>query len=113
MLTVHQAVMPKEVLKALQPQADGFYLDATLGGGTHSMKILEASAPDGVLLSLDVDHRALERARLNQNEFGKRWIIRESNFKDLKFIAQEEGIGCCWIGAFKAKEIKRTFKARL
>ena len=59
----HQPVLYKEIIHALQPQTGGHYVDGTLGAGGHARGILEASAPDGQLLGLDVDPQALAIAR--------------------------------------------------
>jgi len=59
----HQPVLYKEIIHALQPQAGGRYVDGTLGAGGHARGILEACAPDGQLLGLDVDPQALTIAR--------------------------------------------------
>ncbi|MBI5842477.1 MAG: 16S rRNA (cytosine(1402)-N(4))-methyltransferase RsmH [Chloroflexi bacterium] len=59
----HQPVLYKEIIHALQPQRGGRYVDCTLGAGGHARGILEACAPDGLLLGLDVDPQALALAR--------------------------------------------------
>jgi len=59
----HQPVLYKEIIHALQPRTGGRYVDGTLGAGGHARGILEASAPDGQLLGLDVDPQALAIAR--------------------------------------------------
>ena len=59
----HQPVLYKEIIHALQPHAGGRYVDGTLGAGGHARGIMEASAPDGQLLGLDVDPQALAIAR--------------------------------------------------
>jgi len=59
----HQPVLYKEIIHALQPRRGGRYVDGTLGAGGHARGILEASAPDGQLLGLDVDPQALAIAR--------------------------------------------------
>ncbi|MDD2785553.1 MAG: 16S rRNA (cytosine(1402)-N(4))-methyltransferase RsmH [Patescibacteria group bacterium] len=89
--TQHRAVMVSEVIEALKPRSGGRYLDATLGGATHSQELLKLSAPDGRVLSLDVDLTALGRAREMQPAYGDRWKIVESNFRHLKQAAQESG----------------------
>ena len=63
METPHQPVLYKEIIHALQPQRGGRYVDCTLGAGGHARGILEACAPDGLLLGLDVDPQALALAR--------------------------------------------------
>ena len=42
----HTTVMRDEVVRALAPRAGGTYVDATLGGGGHTVAILEAE-PQG------------------------------------------------------------------
>jgi 16S rRNA (cytosine1402-N4)-methyltransferase len=59
----HQPVLYKEIIHALQPHARGRYVDGTLGAGGHARGVMEASAPDGQLLGLDVDPQALAIAR--------------------------------------------------
>jgi 16S rRNA (cytosine1402-N4)-methyltransferase len=59
----HKPVLYKEIIHALQPRSGGRYVDGTLGAGGHARGILEACAPDGQLLGLDVDPQALALAR--------------------------------------------------
>jgi 16S rRNA (cytosine1402-N4)-methyltransferase len=61
--TPHQPVLYKEIIHALQPKRGGRYVDGTVGAGGHARGILEACAPDGQLLGLDVDPQALALAR--------------------------------------------------
>lgn len=61
--TPHQSVLYKEIIHALQPKRGGRYVDGTLGAGGHARGIMEACAPDGQLLGLDVDPQALAIAR--------------------------------------------------
>ena len=59
----HKPVLYKEIIHALQPKSGGRYVDGTLGAGGHARGILEACAPDGQLLGLDVDPQALALSR--------------------------------------------------
>ena len=59
----HKPVLYQEIRHALQPRSGGRYVDGTLGAGGHARGILEACAPDGHLLGLDVDPQALAIAR--------------------------------------------------
>ncbi|MFZ2804271.1 MAG: 16S rRNA (cytosine(1402)-N(4))-methyltransferase RsmH [Patescibacteria group bacterium] len=88
--SIHIAVMTREAMDALRPTSGGKYLDATLGGGTHSNELLERSAPKGKVLSLDVDPVALDRAAMRFKPFGKRWKGVEGNFRHLDEIVQRE-----------------------
>lgn len=89
--TIHKAVMTEEAMDALKPHPGGIYIDATLGGGTHSAELLGRSGPDGRVMSLDVDPVALARARERSKEYGGRWKIVESNFRDIAVAAKENG----------------------
>jgi len=59
----HLPVLYKEIIHALQPHQGGRYVDGTLGAGGHARGIMEACAPDGQLLGLEVDPQALAITR--------------------------------------------------
>ena len=89
--SVHRPVMLDQVIELLKPQVGGRYLDATLGGAGHSLELLKSSAPEGQVLSLDVDPKALARAKSRQPEYGSRWKIAEANFRHLRAEAEKSG----------------------
>lgn len=72
---------------AVQPNDD--VLDATIGAGGHAAAILEATAPRGRLLGLDLDPAALERARQRLTSFGERAVLVRAPFADLTRVAGE------------------------
>lgn len=76
----HLSVMPAEVLSLLSPRPGGVYVDGTLGGAGHAKMILEASAPDGVLVGFDRDPEALDAARRRLASYGDRVKFVRSNF---------------------------------
>jgi 16S rRNA (cytosine1402-N4)-methyltransferase len=79
----HQPVLYKEIIHALQPQAGGRYVDGTLGAGGHARGIMEASAPDGLLLGLDVDPQALAIARRNLAPYEGRTHLVQASYTSL------------------------------
>ena len=89
----HLPVMLEEVMLALSPHPGSFQIDATVGGGGHAIRILEAAKPDGRLLGIDADPRAVERARRRLSAFGHRATIRQSNFEAISEVAGENGFG--------------------
>lgn len=89
--TAHVPVLPKEVIDLLEPRPGGLYVDATAGGGGHSRALLESSAPDGRVLSLDADPIAVERVTRALNEFGSRSVVVCENFRNLARIAKSAG----------------------
>ncbi len=76
----HQAVLYQETIDALAPRTGGRYLDGTVGAGGHAWGILQASAPDGHLLGLDVDPAALVLAAQRLAEFGERATVRRGSY---------------------------------
>jgi len=85
----HQPVLYHEIIHALQPVNKGFYVDGTLGAGGHARGILEASAPDGRLLGLDVDPQALALARETLAPYGERARLRQASYDSLSEILKE------------------------
>ena len=58
----HLTVLLREAVEALAIKPAGVYVDATFGRGGHSRAILEQLGPDGRLLALDRDPRAIAAA---------------------------------------------------
>ena len=85
----HVPVMVEEVMAALSPVPGSLHIDATLGGGGHARRILEATSPDGRLLGLDADRAAIARAGERLAEFGARATLRQANFEELGEVAKE------------------------
>ena len=83
-----------ETVSALRPRPGGRYLDGTFGGGGHTRALVEASAPHGIVLALDADPAAIDRARaLQQNpSIAQRLIPVRANFADLAAVAREQGV---------------------
>jgi 16S rRNA (cytosine1402-N4)-methyltransferase len=90
----HQPVLLLQTVTGLQPRPGGRYLDGTFGGGGHTRALLEASAPDGIVLALDADPAAIDRAHDMRNEprIGERLMPVRANFADLAPIAREHGM---------------------
>jgi 16S rRNA (cytosine1402-N4)-methyltransferase len=87
----HLPVMVEEVLESLAPAPGSFQIDATVGGGGHSVRVLEASSPDGRLLGLDADRAAIARAAKRLETFGDRVTLVQTNFENLADAAAEAG----------------------
>ena len=88
---VHASVMVRETLDALAPRSGGLYADATAGGGGHSRAILEASHPDGRVVAVDRDPRAVAAAREALAGYGARAIVVHGEYADLPSILEAQG----------------------
>ena len=87
----HLPVMPDEVLGTLAPAPGSLQIDATIGGGGHTERILEAASPDGRVLGLDADQAAIERVALRLARYGDRLVLRQANFRELASVAPAAG----------------------
>lgn len=87
----HRSVLLDDTLAQLAPRPGGRYLDGTLGGGGHSERILEASAPDGILVGLDRDPAALAAAGARLARFGERALLLRGRFSEMAQLAQAHG----------------------
>ena len=87
----HLPVLYKEIIHALQPTQGGRYVDGTLGAGGHARGILEACAPDGQLLGLDVDPQALAIARKTLAPYEHRIHLAQASYTTLTAQLQQLG----------------------
>lgn len=88
----HCPVLLNETIALLQPKQGGVYLDATLGGGGHSIELLKRIGPNGILIGIDRDLEAIEHTRRRLADFECKKIFVEANFRDLKSILDTQGI---------------------
>ena len=87
----HLSVLYKDIIHALSPCASGRYIDGTLGAGGHAVGILEASAPDGELLGIDLDPQALAIAEERLAGFDGRAHIVRASYLDMARQASQLG----------------------
>lgn len=91
----HEPVLLREVLELLHLHPGAYVVDGTLGGGGHSFYILEETAPDGHLLGLDRDTRALNAAAQRLKPFGERVTLKRANFSEMGAVLRQEGVAGC------------------
>ncbi|NBP80553.1 16S rRNA (cytosine(1402)-N(4))-methyltransferase [bacterium] len=60
--TCHTSVLPRETLDFLSPQPGATVVDGTLGGGGHTRLLAEAVGPEGLVIAIDRDATAIDRA---------------------------------------------------
>ena len=82
-LSPHQPVLYQQVLDYLRPASPGKYVDGTLGAGGHAAGILKASSPEGRLLALDVDRKAIEIAQERTKQYHAHIKIVHGSYADL------------------------------
>lgn len=89
--TPHQPVLYHEIIHALQPKSPGFYVDGTVGAGGHARGILEACAPDGRLLGLDLDPQALALAGETLAPYQPRFHLLQASYAALDSVLPQLG----------------------
>ena len=87
----HLPVLCQETIQAINPRSPGRYLDGTVGAGGHAAAILEACAPEGELLGLDVDPQALELAAARLAPFGSRVSLVQAHFSTIPDVLSHKG----------------------
>jgi 16S rRNA (cytosine1402-N4)-methyltransferase len=116
----HIPVLADEVMSTLAPAPGSLQIDATVGGGGHTERILEASSPDGRLLGLDADGAAIARVQGRlQPRFGDRLVLRQANFREVGTVAPEAGFdavdGCLFdlgLSSYQLADTDRGFGIR-
>lgn len=93
----HDSVLMNEVLEALDVQPGDTVVDATLGGAGHFKEILSALGEGGVIIGIDADSAAVERAReaYAQDRRPERPVAHlvNDNFRNISHILERLGVG--------------------
>jgi 16S rRNA (cytosine1402-N4)-methyltransferase len=79
----HIPVLVEEVMMLLRCESGQIFVDATLGGGGHSLEILKRTAPNGRVLGIEWDEEVICEARKKLEPFGDRIKIFHENFIQL------------------------------
>lgn len=87
---LHIPVLLNEAVEALQVSLGKKYIDATVGGGGHSLEIIKRG---GIVLGIDRDNEALEfvNRSLESEVRSQKLKVCKGNFSDIKQIAKENG----------------------
>ncbi len=88
-MPIHKPVLLSEAIEALQAQPGKRYVDCTLGSGGHAAAILAKIMPDGQLLGIDADPKAIELAENSLAKHTESTILINANFANLEIICRE------------------------
>jgi len=88
---MHIPVLLNQVLNYFEPSSGKNYIDATIGGGGHTLPILKRTEPDGQVLGIDNSPAAIESLKLKSEELNleKRLILVCDNFSHIKEIVKK------------------------
>jgi 16S rRNA (cytosine1402-N4)-methyltransferase len=87
---IHRPVLAEEVVEFLNVRADGFYIDATVGGTGHSQAIL-GRLTSGRLLGIDRDPSALAAASERLGADGEKVTLVHGNFAEIDALHAAAG----------------------
>jgi 16S rRNA (cytosine1402-N4)-methyltransferase len=84
----HITVLLREAVDALAIKTGGVYVDGTFGRGGHARAILERLGPDGRLIAIDRDPRAIEAGALLAKH-DKRFSLHHAAMSELTDVLQQ------------------------
>jgi 16S rRNA (cytosine1402-N4)-methyltransferase len=85
-------VLWEEVVQHLKLKRNGIYVDATIGLGGHTKRILDSIGPEGRVIGFEWDEQAAEIAAERLGEFGDRVTILHRSYAELVEGLNDEGI---------------------
>lgn len=87
----HKSVLLNECIEGLNIKPDGIYVDGTLGGAGHSIKIVEKLSKNGRLVGIDRDTEALKAAKEKLKDYSNVTYVH-GNHDDIKSVLQDLNI---------------------
>src|SRR5438552_2595338 len=84
----HRSVLLQEAIYYLNIIKGKKYIDATIGGGGHTLAILDQG---GEVFGIDTDDEAIQH--LKQTITERQLTVASGNFKDIRTIAQKNKFG--------------------
>jgi len=88
--SAHVPVMLDQVVQWLNPHDDTVLVDGTVGGGGHTRALVERLGPNGLVIALDRDPRAIAAAA--ESLAGMPVKLAQANFCDLPEILSQLGV---------------------
>jgi 16S rRNA (cytosine1402-N4)-methyltransferase len=86
---VHQSVLPEEVIQYLDIKTAGIYVDATIGGAGHALRIAQRLNENGIIVGIDQDEKAILTAKDRLQHVKPRAHVIRRNFVHIAEILQE------------------------
>jgi len=92
-LTVeHIPVLARTLAERIELPPDGVMVDATVGHGGHSLLLGTALGPAAVIVGMDIDQNAVQRAHATLKALACKVILLHSNFSQIREQLQSRGI---------------------
>ena len=112
----HHPVLLDEVITHLRCRPGTEFIDCTLGGGGHATEILKRSAPNGKLLGIDWDPKAIQIASNRLQRYKGRAILVQDSYSNLSRIVRKHGFAAVdgiladlGVSSFQLEDAQRGF----
>ena len=92
MTVEHIPVLAKTLAERIKLPSDGVMVDATIGHGGHSLLLGTALGPEAVIVGMDIDQNAVQRAHATLKPLVCKVILVHSNFSQIREQLQSQGI---------------------
>lgn len=92
MAYTHLPVLLAEVIEALKCSNGRIIVDCTVGGAGHAEAILNLISPNGFLLAIDQDIKAIEAAKVRLARFSQQTLFLQGNFRDIDHLLMQAGL---------------------
>jgi len=89
---IHKTVLQDEAIELLSCTPCKLYIDATAGGGGHSLQIAQRLSPEGRLIMLDADPDAIKASAEKLKNYQEITTIIRSNYSKIPEILKELNI---------------------
>ncbi|MCB0258276.1 MAG: 16S rRNA (cytosine(1402)-N(4))-methyltransferase RsmH [Calditrichaeota bacterium] len=86
----HRPVLEEQAVQYLIVHPEGIYVDCTVGGGGHSLAILQSTTPRAFLVGLDADPEAIEHAGQVLAAYPNK-LLRQIFYDQLELVLYESG----------------------
>mgnify|MGYP003757179083 CR=1 FL=1 len=88
---IHTPVLFRETIEMLNIRRGGRYIDCTLGGGGHSIAILDASESSSRVLACEVDVDIFASSSEKLRDYSNRLEIVNDSYVNVSFLAERVG----------------------
>jgi 16S rRNA (cytosine1402-N4)-methyltransferase len=88
----HKSVLLDETIDNLNIKENGIYVDGTLGGAGHAIKVCERLGSTGRFIGIDQDEAAIEASTIRLHDYLDIVTIVRSNYSNIRQVLHDLGI---------------------
>ncbi|CDZ74735.1 Ribosomal RNA small subunit methyltransferase H [Peptoniphilus sp. ING2-D1G] len=88
----HKSVLLNETIELLNINADGIYVDGTVGGAGHASEILKRLSNKGLLIGFDQDKDAINKSEEVLSNISQNYKLIQKNYEDFEECLDSLGI---------------------